>query len=229
MTQATQSASLAIKLAPDTKISEYLAKCPEESFNVEHQRKLKDFTLSLAEENLITAMSVDGNSAWSQLYTSISSTMSCDVGGQNMGVAQAASLLASPSSEERLNAWNGIQKAWTSNEEAAAAILNSISGWRLELNRRRAAAAGKPVHFLDTALHQNRMSKKSLDAMMQAVDEGRAVGQRALKLQARVLGKKQLHPSDLMAPPPSAGGGLEVSLQFSTILFCPPLPPWHFF
>ena len=31
-----------------------------------------------------------------------------------------------------------------------------MQGWRLELNRRRAAAAGKPVHYLDTALHQNR-------------------------------------------------------------------------
>ena len=28
------------------------------------------------------------------------------------------------------------------------------------------------------------------------------MGQRALRLQARVLGKEKLHPSDLMAPPP---------------------------
>ena len=72
MTQATQSASLAIKLAPDAKIAEFLSECPEEKFNVEHRRKMRDFTLTLAEENLITALSVDGNSAWSQLYNSIS-------------------------------------------------------------------------------------------------------------------------------------------------------------
>jgi len=35
MTQATQSAALAIKLAPEEKIVEYLAQCPEEKFNVE--------------------------------------------------------------------------------------------------------------------------------------------------------------------------------------------------
>ena len=214
MTQATQSAALAIKLAPYEKIAEYLAQCPEESFNVEHNRKLKDFTLDLAEENLITALSVDGNSAWSQLYNSISSTMSCQVGDKKLGVAQAAALLASPDGDERRKAWHAIQSAWTVHEESAAAILNSISGWRLELNRRRAAAAGKPVHYLDTALHQNRMTKKSLDAMMQAVDEGKAVGQRALRLQARVLGKKQLHPSDLMAPPPSQGGAASLQVPF---------------
>ena len=76
-----------------------------------------------------------------------------------MGVAQAASELASPSADARRKAWDAIREAWTHNEEAAAATLNSISGWRLELNRRRAAAAGKPVHYLDTALHQNRMTK----------------------------------------------------------------------
>jgi oligoendopeptidase F len=59
-----------------------------------------------------------------------------------------------PDSKERRQAWDGIRAAWVQHEEAAAAILNSISGWRLELNRRRALAAGKPVHYLDTALHQ---------------------------------------------------------------------------
>ncbi len=174
LTQATQSASLAIKLAPDDKVAAYLAQCPEETFNVEHQRKLRDFTLSLAEENLITALSVDGNSAWSQLYTSISSTMTCQVADKHLGVAQAAALLASPDAAERRAAWEGIQRAWTDKEEAAAAVLNSISGWRLELNRRRAERAGKPVHYLDTALHQNRMTKKSLDAMMLVCPSTRA-------------------------------------------------------
>jgi len=36
------------------------------------------------------------------------------------------------------------------------ADIRNAQGWRLELNRRRAAAARKPVHYLDTALHQNR-------------------------------------------------------------------------
>ena len=202
LTQASQPASLAVKLAPEDKITAFLEQCPEESFAVSHQRKLKDLTLSLAEEKLMTALSVDGNGAWSQLYNSISSTMTCDVGDQKMGVAAAAAMLASPDGAKRKAAWDGIQKAWTTHEEAAASILNAISGWRLEVNRRRAHVAGRDVHYLDTALHQNRMTRKSLDAMMLAVDEGRPVAHRALQLQARLLGKQQLHPSDLMAPPP---------------------------
>jgi len=49
---------------------------------------------------------------------------------------------------------------------------------------------------------------------MQAVEEGKAVGQRALRLQARVLGKTQLHPSDLMAPPPATGGAASLQVPF---------------
>lgn len=43
-----------------TQVKEYLAALPAETFGVMHSRKQKDFTLSLAEENLITALSVDG-------------------------------------------------------------------------------------------------------------------------------------------------------------------------
>ena len=39
--QATQSASLALKLISEEQVAVYLAACPEERFNVEHQRKLR--------------------------------------------------------------------------------------------------------------------------------------------------------------------------------------------
>ena len=147
-----------------------------------------------------------------------------------MGVAQAAALLSSPDRSERLQAWNAIQAAWTVHEEAAASTLNSIIGWRLELNRKRAEKAAQPVHFLDTALHQvgfrctmnhltclhlqNRMSRKTLDAMMQAVSEAQPLAQKALKLQAKVLGIESLHPADLFAPPPQGAQSSSLALQY---------------
>lgn len=41
LTQAAQSASLALKLVPDTVIATYLEELPDEKFNVEHERKLR--------------------------------------------------------------------------------------------------------------------------------------------------------------------------------------------
>ncbi|EKX41926.1 hypothetical protein GUITHDRAFT_95868 [Guillardia theta CCMP2712] len=212
--QAAQPLSIALKLIPEDKVEKYLKELPHEEFSVRHQRKLRDFTLSLEEENLITALGVDGHSSWSQMYNTISSTLTCQVGDKSMGVAQAAALLSSPDRSERLQAWNAIQAAWTVHEEAAASTLNSIIGWRLELNRKRAEKAAQPVHFLDTALHQNRMSRKTLDAMMQAVSEAQPLAQKALKLQAKVLGIESLHPADLFAPPPQGAQSSSLALQY---------------
>ena len=183
MTQAVQPASLALKLLPDNAVERYVQRLPEEAFGVSHQRKLRDQTLSLAEENLLTALTVDGHQAWSQLHSSISSTLTVSVGSDSMGSAQAAALLSGPDPARRRLAWDGIRAAWRQHEHAAAAVLNSIVGWRVEVNRRRAAVAGRPVHYLDAALHQNRMGPAALRAMMAAIKEAEPMARRALLLQ----------------------------------------------
>jgi len=207
LSQAVQPHSMVLRLAPEALVQQYLEQVPEEAFAVEHARRLKDLTLSLEEENLVTALGVDGHSAWGQLYNSISAALSCDVDGEKMGVAKAAGMLSNPDRSKRLAAWKAIQAAWRGQEEAAAGILNALAGWRLELNRRRGAKAGREVHYLDGALHQNRMSRATLDAMMQAITEAKGLGQRCLKLQAAANGMTSLHPADLMAPPPVLASG----------------------
>ena len=189
MTQAIQPASLALKLLPDAAVDRYIQRLPEEAFGVSHQRKLRDQTLSLAEENLLTALTVDGHQAWSQLYSSISSTLTVTVGSDAMGAAQAAAVLSGSDAERRRLAWEGIRAAWRQHEQTAAAVLNSIVGWRTEVNRRRAAAAGRPVHYLDAALHQNRMGPATLRAMMTAIKEAEPMARhgRALTLQVSSL------------------------------------------
>jgi len=58
------------------------------------------------------------------------------------------------------------------------------------------------------------MSKKTLDAMMLAITEAKPLGQRAVKLQAKALGKEKLHPSDLMAPPPEIAGATTLQMPY---------------
>lgn len=79
---------------------------------------------------------------------------------------------------------------------------------------------GAPVaiHYLDGALHANRMSKNTLDAMMSAIAEAKPLGQRALKLQARALKVDALHPCDLLAPPPAFQGARRWHARFA---YCP--------
>jgi oligoendopeptidase F len=95
---------------------------------------------------------------------------------------QAAALLSGADREKRIAAWEGLQSAWAAHCESVAAILNALAGWRLELVRKRdaaaaAAAAGssaavqEPRRYLAAALHNNRMSGATLDAMMTAIKE----------------------------------------------------------
>ena len=207
LSQATASHSMLLQLCSDDVAEAYTALVPEAAFGLRWERRLRDQTLSLSEETLITALSVDGHTAWATLYDNISSSLKCEVEGQGtLGVAQASALLSHPDAATRRAAWNAIQTAWRGAEEAAAGVLNAISGWRLSVNQRRGERAGVPVHYLEPALHSNRMSQASLDAMMQAVTDAAPVGQRALKLQAQALGVEVLHASDLFAPAPEVAG-----------------------
>ena len=234
LAQALNPHSLALKLCGAPLADAYVALVPADAFRVSHARKQRDLALPLGEENLLAAFAVDGHSAWGQLYTTLSSSVQCSVDGEAMGVAKAAGLLSSSQREQRRAAWDAIRAAWRGHEEAAAASLNAQAGWRLELAARRGRAAGRQVHYLEAALHSNRMNRKTLDAMMAAIKEAQPLGQRALRLQARsrlppaaalrcwaalapltdsplrpqarALAVPKMHPCDLLAPPPAFPG-----------------------
>ncbi len=211
LSQATAAHSLVLQTCSDAVAAAFLELVPEETFSVQWARRLRAQTLSLAEETLATALSVDGHVAWATMYDNISSSLSCDINGESLGIAQASALLSDPDATTRRQAWDAIQNAWKSAEEPAAAVLNAISGWRLSMNKRRGEAAGAQIHFLEPALHSNRMTQATLDAMMGAVTDAAPIGRRALKLQARALGVDVLHASDLFAPAPLVGGKTKAS------------------
>ncbi len=184
--------------SPDTK---------PRAFALTHSRKLRDQTLSLPEENLLISLTVNGPTAFGNLYDNISGSVQFDLdlpeGKRKVGLAEAASMSQDPREDVRKAAWKGANKAWEGHEEAVAAGLNALAGWRLDLYKKRSHKA--PVHFLDEPLHTSRISRATLDAMMNAVKEAAPLGRRAVKLQAKVLGKDKLAPWDLFAPCPPKG------------------------
>ena len=203
-------------LASEAEIEAYLAD-PEVAparFVVSHSRERRHELLSLNEERLVNGLSQDGIHAWSRLYDSLSGTLECDVlvGNQQerMGLAQAAGLMQKPDDTTRRNAWSAINAAWSDHEESCAAAINAISGWRLEMCRKR--STDKPVHFLDAPVHMNRISRPTLDSILEAAERYRPLARRAARLQASAYGKKALGPWDNRAPAPvldpDADGGI---------------------
>jgi oligoendopeptidase F len=207
--QAAAPADLFLQLCPGEVAEAYLgrsAETGENRFLVGERRKMRAHALSLAEENMLSAYAVPGHHAWGDLYTDLSASLAVKVEGTgSMGVAAAAGLLDSGDAAVRRAAWLGIKAAWLPHAETSAAILNALAKWRLDTYARR----GLP-DFLAAPLHQNRLTRPSLDAMMAAIDgEGVRVGRRALAVQAAALGRAdgKLEPWDLMAPAPVAGRG----------------------
>ena len=219
LASAYKSTELLLIMSGNELIKKYLKgeKTQHEQFYIENIRKTRDERLSLAEEDLIIQLGVDGFTAWSTLYDNISGLVSCllCVPGepeQRVGLTQAISYLDHADQEERKAAHLAINSGWAVHQESCAAVLNSLTGTRLELARRRSHS--KPVHYLDASLYQNRISRKTLDAIMDSVAAAKSLGHRVLKAQATALGYATLGPWDRFAPPPNCKGHVEQRLSF---------------
>ncbi len=181
----------------------------------QQERTLKDTLLGEKEETLLTSLNPSGFQAWSELYDTLSGTIRVQVEldgkTEEMGLAQATAMTKGRDARVRKAAWQAIQRSWKTYEEPAAAILNALAGWRLEVCKKRSHT--RPVTFMDTPIFQNRISQATLDAMMTAVQNNVKDLQEAALLMAKMHGKQKLDPWDLLAPAPldSAPGKLSYS------------------
>ncbi|WP_159654708.1 M3 family oligoendopeptidase [Vibrio atypicus] len=198
--------------APESFIDDVLNHASEDvsgqSFSIQAMRKLADTKLSIAEEQLLSAMQVDGKDAWGRLYDNITGSLQVTLedGMQTkVGFSQAASLLYGTEFEAQEPAWRGVQNAMRDNQESFAAILNALSGWRLTEYQKRSKI--QDVHFLDPSLHESRIQAETLDAMMETAKANRHVGQKAGKLMARVHGLNKMTPWNHLAGMPSLTDG----------------------
>ena len=199
-------------LAPEAVVEDYLAHPSVEParFVVRHARRRRHELLPLAQEALVNNLSQDGIHAWGRLYDQLAGTLRCDVsvGGKRRrcGLAQAASMMMEPDDRLREGAWRAVNAAWDEHAESCAAALNAIAGWRLEMCRARSRKE-RAVSFLDAPLHDNRIAKATLDAVLEVAREGIPLARRAALLQAKAYGKARYGPWDLRAPAPAENGG----------------------
>lgn len=198
----------ALTVAPESFITDVLnhesGDVNGQAFQIECTRKIAETKLSVAEEQLLTAMQVDGRDAWGRLYDNITGSLQVtlqDGQGTKVGFSQAASTLYGTDFEAQEPAWRGIQESMKDNQESFAAILNALAGWRLTEYQKRSKVTD--VSFLDPSLHDSRIQASTLNAMMETAKANRAVGQKAGQLMARVHGLPQMRPWNHLAGMPS--------------------------
>jgi oligoendopeptidase F len=170
-------------------------------------------TMSPPEERLCADLGVDGLHAWGRLYDTLSGRMEFDMvwpdgSTERLPIAQRRSLLARADRRVRQAAFAGGNDAWEGVQDIAAAALNAIAGTRLTLNKHRGVD-----YFLDIALFQAKITRRSLDAMFEAIHDRADLARRILRLKADAMGTKGVAWYDLEAPLPMAGEERTISWE----------------
>lgn len=170
-------------------------KLSELSFVLNEWRDQAKEELSEEEEDLITALSVDGYHAWGQMYNTIVGGMTVKVNGEELSVGQANNLLSHEDPAIRKEAYEKLEAAWKEKEQLFAKTLNHLAGFRLNTYKKRGWD-----NVLKEPLDINRMKEETLDAMWGAISKNKELFVDYLNRKAQLLGKEKLEWYDLGAP-----------------------------
>jgi len=192
----------AVKHASDEVFSSFTARTSlaEAEHYLNRLREEARRIMAAEKEILATDLAVDGIQAWGRLYDTISSKLEFDMvypdgKVERLAMSQRRSLMDHPDRRIRKAAFDGGNAAWQTVEDTAAAALNAIAGTRLTLNRHRGVE-----HFLEIALFQAAIGRKTLDAMFEALFANIDLPRRILRAKAKQMGQKSVAWFDLGAP-----------------------------
>jgi oligoendopeptidase F len=164
-------------------------------------------------EDLAADLQRSGGDAWGRLQESITSSASVPFPGASADGAVAPSSLTlvelrnlayDADRRTRERAYRLELGLCESLKIPVAAALNGVKGFSVSLNARRGWEGS-----LDKSAAQARVSRKTLDALLSAMEESLPSWRRYLKAKARLLGIGRCAFFDLFAPLGSPKGGEE--------------------
>ncbi len=200
--KASKSFHLFLLRAPESFLESFFQdeRTRPDEFILRYNRQQNDYLLSVPEEVIIEGLSYDGFHSWARLYSELAGTLKAEVDGKQLGLAELSNWLFESNRERREKAYRALNKTWKQNEISVSYVLNSIYGSRIEQAKLRSSK--RPLHYLDQSCHQSRITKETLEALIQTTYKNREVGHKALRLMAQEMGEKQLGPWDTLAGSP---------------------------
>jgi oligoendopeptidase F len=164
----------------------------------ERRERAKD-KLSKDEEAIISALGVDGYHSWGQLYDLIVGKVKITVteNGEEkqLSVGQAANKFSNPDRNIRQSVFKNWEKAWSEQSDYLAKTLNHLSGFRLNVYKKRGWD-----EVLKEPLTINRMKSETLETMWTVISENKQLLVEYLNRKAKLLGVEKLSWFDLDAP-----------------------------
>lgn len=179
----------------EAEFKKLLEKELEIAFILKERRLAVKEKMPLAQEKLASDLSVSGHASFTNLYYTYMGKLSFPFDGQNINLSKLEQYFDNPDRKKRLEAYASLEKTLSKEELIFAHILNNIIGYRLSLYENR-----NWNDFLHETLRDNRMSKKTLDAMWSAVSQNKEPLGRFLERKAKLLGLPKLSYADLGAP-----------------------------
>jgi pepF/M3 family oligoendopeptidase len=173
------------------------------------------FQMSPEMEDLAADMSRSGGDAWGRLQGAVSSTAQAlwdGATGEMKTVTALRELAHSPDRSIRERAYRAELGAWKAVEVPLAAALNGVKGAAITLDSRRGwyGEAGREGGFAAGALRksafQDRISEKTLNALIGTLEGSLPLFRRYLKAKARLLGLEACAFYDIFAPLSGAPG-----------------------
>lgn len=172
----------------------------EHRFFLEELIASTEHMMSPKEEILASKLGATGASAWETLQSKASSQLAYEVplpeGTQQMPIMAIRNLAFSGDRELRKIGYETELKAYETHAEVSAAALNGIKGEVLTLSALR-----KFDSPLDETLFNSRMTRKTLDTMLQTMEKFLPEFRRYMKAKSKLLGNNGPMPFyDMFAP-----------------------------
>ena len=168
----------------------------EHSYRILNIVKNSKHLLSDAEESLFAQMDISGASAWSDLQSSLTSSLKVEYNGEDITLSSVRNLAYDPDGEVRRAAYEAELKAYPKIETSVAFALNSIKLQVIGEAARRGYSTP-----LAKALDNSAMKQETLDALLTAMQEYMPAFRRYLRAKAKALGHEGGLPwYDLFAP-----------------------------
>lgn len=148
------------------------------------------------EEEIMAKLNKSGAGAWEQLWSSLTATVKVDFRGGTETLSGIRNLAYSPDAATRKEAYEAELRAYEQIRDSGAFAMNSIKLQTVNECKLRGYES-----VLDRSLKQSHMKKKTLDALLSAMEEYMPHFWRYLRAKGRALGHENGLPFyDLFAP-----------------------------
>ena len=168
----------------------------EYTFLLKEAKEKAQYLLSDDVEEMISAMDMTGGSAWEQLQSFLTSTVKVDYDGKAVTLSEIRNMAYDSDQAVRKAAYEAEIACYEKIQDSVAFALNNIKNQVTFLCHKRGYESP-----LSMTLKQSRMTKETLDAMLEAIKEYLPTFRKYLRKKGEMLGYSNGLPFyELFAP-----------------------------